>query len=133
MQAREQAEGQHPAQVEQLYSLAADWFGSRLPHADEVLQEEMREARCAFSAAITGAAAFVDSRTPGMVVLLERSTRSTTRELQARRDAQVPARPHGRSALHVCVCSALHVCALAPVHVCVCACVCCSPDGPPPH
>lgn len=70
-----------PAQVSDLYITVTAW-GFRLPHTDQALLEDLKEACRGCSAALTAAVAFLDSRQLGMVALLDRQAKDVLRQVQ---------------------------------------------------
>ncbi|KIZ06709.1 hypothetical protein MNEG_1235 [Monoraphidium neglectum] len=69
------------AAVGSLYESVEAW-GSRLPHNDQVLLDDVREAGRALARAVGEAAGFVESKRPGMAATLERQGRELGKRAQ---------------------------------------------------
>eukprot|EP00877_Chromochloris_zofingiensis_P008305 jgi/Chrzof1/3728/Cz13g06230.t1 len=67
--------------VQDMYGMVSGW-GHRLPYNDQVLLDDLKEASRGFSAALSAANGFIDSRRAGMMALLDRQAKDLLKQVQ---------------------------------------------------
>lgn len=71
-------------------------YGGKVPPADQVSLDDLKEVVAAFNRSMAEALAFVEERKPGMVTLLEKSVKEQLEKLQVRKPGGREDAPQGQ-------------------------------------